>query len=102
MTATTTAPATKDAAFLARLLADVLGLGLPDPRYLTVSPRSPHHPFGLQFDDEHALRAWAEHFGSEVRTSAAPKDGDPDRVYVESVVRFGGLHLQVYGFFGEV
>jgi hypothetical protein len=98
MTATAATKAS-DAASLAVVLAAALALGLPDPRYLSVIPGSRYEPFRFQFADRPALRAWAEHFGSEVRTSPAPEDGDPGRVHVTSGFTYCGVGFLLYGFF---
>ena len=72
----TTAPVTETAspvaADLALALAAVLGLGLPDPRYISVHPR--FAAISLQFDgpDEVAdLTAWADSFGVPVDTDTS-------------------------------
>ena len=77
------ATATRDAAFLALVLADALKLGLPDPDYITMSVggRSAHvSAIDFQFNHRNGqdplprLHAWAERFGADVRVSADSED----------------------------
>jgi hypothetical protein len=90
-----TAPAaeTKVAASLALVLADVLGLGLPDPRYISVHPRYAH--VSLQFDgpDEIAhVTAWADSFGVPLATNT----DDPAKTWRSADFTRSGVEFHAY------
>jgi hypothetical protein len=97
------------AAALALVLAEVLGLGLPDPSYITVNPGcadSVFTPaFGLQFsrtpEGRKALAAWAAHFGVTVCSTLAPEDRRPGQIHDSAFFSASGVRFHAYGYFDK-
>jgi len=94
------------AAALAVVLAEVLGLDLPDPTYITVSPGcTVVEQIGIQFttlpeaDARAALEAWAAHFGTAVHTRPAPTDENPREVFSDVKFTVSGVAFHAYGYF---
>lgn len=100
---TTSATETGDAValVLALVLADVLGLDLPAPGYITISPFAAHSLYvaaiDFQFDGDQeavSVRAWADWFGAQV--SIAPATDDRGEVWVSAEFTYSDTRFKVY------
>jgi hypothetical protein len=90
---TASATETKDAAALALVLADVLGLGLPDPRFISLHPR--FSSVSLQFDGPSEVTdvtAWADWFRMPLDLDTA----DPEKTWRSVDFTHSGVEFHAY------
>jgi hypothetical protein len=89
----TTTAETTNASSLALVLADVLGLGLPDPRYISVHPWC--NSVSLQFDGPSEVAdvtAWANSFGVPLATDTR----DPSETWRTADFGHSGISFHAY------
>jgi hypothetical protein len=81
---------------LAQVLAKVLAVSLPQPRYITMSPSGTYRNVGLQFgpdagDPLEVIGAWADWYGSEVTVQ-------PGEIRAQTSFRYEGVTFDVYAY----
>lgn len=86
---------------LALALVQVLALGLPDPDYITISPRTADSPSvsstDFQFSENDSLSAvqnWADRF--DVTVTRQPDRKDPARCWVSAEFTYLDVRFHVY------